>query len=88
MSIAHIGGGKALVGLTAWRGDSWRDTVRHSTLFPYHAPWAEAPMALVTLQTIFQDAFPAYEQTQLFPASKYSVNPLSPSENKALSRKS
>src|SRR5262249_34079584 len=28
---------------------------------------AEAPMALVTLQTIFQDAFPAYEQTHLLP---------------------
>src|SRR5262249_8856881 len=33
----------------------------------YHAPWAEAPMALVTLQTIFQDAFPAYEQTHPLP---------------------
>src|SRR5713101_622618 len=29
---------------------------------------AEAPMALVTLQTIFQDAFPAYEQTHPLPA--------------------
>src|SRR5881296_354251 len=28
---------------------------------------AEAPMALVTLHTIFQDAFPAYEQTHLLP---------------------
>src|SRR5262244_4586551 len=55
------------LGLTACRGDSWRDTVRHSTLCPYHAPWAEAPMALVTLQTIFQDAFPAYEQTHPLP---------------------
>src|SRR5215468_7772545 len=55
------------LGLTACRGDSWRDTVRHSTLFPYDAPRAEAPMALVTLQTIFQDAFPAYEQTHPLP---------------------
>jgi Putative transposase/Transposase zinc-binding domain len=29
---------------------------------------AEAPMALVTLQTIFQDAFPAYEQTHPLPS--------------------
>src|SRR3989442_1352979 len=29
---------------------------------------AEAPMALVTLQTIFQDAFPAYEQSHALPA--------------------
>src|SRR5437588_2616603 len=29
---------------------------------------AEAPMALVTLQTIFQDAFPDYEQTHALPA--------------------
>src|SRR5215831_3381496 len=29
---------------------------------------AEAPMALVTLQTIFQDAFPAYEQRHALPA--------------------
>src|SRR5215211_8719754 len=56
-----------MFGLTACRGDSWRDAVRHKTLVPYHEPWAEAPMALVTLQTIFQDAFPAYEQTHLLP---------------------
>src|SRR5215475_9428228 len=59
---------RCCVGLTACRGDSWRDTVRHSTLYPYHTPWSEAPMALVTLQTIFQDAFPAYEQTHPLPA--------------------
>jgi hypothetical protein len=29
---------------------------------------AEAPMALVTLQTIFHDAFPAYEQSHALPA--------------------
>jgi hypothetical protein len=51
------------VGLTACGGDSWRDTVRNRALLPYHEPCAEAPMALVTLQTIFQDALPASEQT-------------------------
>jgi len=38
----------------------------------------EAPMALVTLQTIFQDAFPVYEQTHPLPAhgarSKFPAN--------------
>jgi Transposase zinc-binding domain len=29
---------------------------------------AEAPIALVTLQTIFQDAFPAYDQSHPLPA--------------------
>src|SRR5262245_48923735 len=55
-------------GLTACRGASWRDTVSQNTLVANHAPWAEAPMALITLQTIFQDAFPPYEQTHPLPA--------------------
>jgi hypothetical protein len=55
------------VGLTACRGESWRDTIKKSP-DDGPRPCAEAPMALVTLQTIFQDAYPAYEQTHALPS--------------------
>ena len=45
-----------------------RDTVGDPVLRQCHDACVEARMALVTLQTIFQEAFPAYEQTHPLPA--------------------
>ena len=45
-----------------------RDTVGDPVLRQCHDTCVEARMALVTLQTIFQEAFPAYEQTHPLPA--------------------
>src|SRR5207244_11654576 len=56
------------VGLTACSGDGVRDTVGDPVLRQCHDTCVEARMALVTLQTIFQEAFPAYEQTHPLPA--------------------
>src|SRR5215831_427999 len=56
------------VGLTACSGDGVRDTVGDPVLRQCHDACVEARMALVTLQTIFQEAFPAYEQTHPLPA--------------------
>src|SRR2546425_13044370 len=53
---------------TACSGDGSRDTVENAVLRSCHDACAEARMALVTLQTIFQDAFPDYEQTHPLPA--------------------
>ena len=56
------------VGLTACSGDGVRATVGDPVLRQCHDACVEARMALVTLQTIFQEAFPAYEQTHPLPA--------------------
>ena len=56
------------VGLIACSGDGVRDTVGDPVLRQCHDTCVEARMALVTLQTIFQEAFPAYEQTHPLPA--------------------
>ena len=60
--------GMSAVGLTACSGDGVRDTVGDPVLRQCHDTCVEARMALVTLQTIFQEAFPAYEQTHPLPA--------------------
>src|SRR5262249_50054022 len=56
------------IGLTACSGDGVRDTVGNPVLRQCHDACVEARMALVTLQSIFQEAFPAYEQTHSLPA--------------------
>src|SRR6266446_6221987 len=57
-----------VVGLTACSGDGSRDTVGNPVLRQCHDACAEARMALVTLQTLFQEAFPAYAPTHPLPA--------------------
>src|ERR1043166_3452394 len=57
-----------VIGLTACSGDGVRDTVGDPVLRQCHDACVEARMALVTLQTIFQEAFPAYEQAHPLPA--------------------